>query len=78
MSNLSPSIERSIKSEIEKSVCRVHGKHPKISFTSDGFNVSGCCCEKFRAEIISECKTAIGKALEKSLTDQIRKSFGGR
>lgn len=62
MSRLPSSIERSIKSEIERTKCPEHGEHPKVTFTTSGFTVS-CCCEKFRQDSIAKCNDIIGKAL---------------
>lgn len=72
MSRLPLNMERSIKSDIEKTKCPIHGEHPKVTFTSNGIAVS-CCCEKFRKDAINKCQQAIGKALQ----EQITKSFKG-
>ncbi len=62
MSKLPSSIERSIKSEIERTKCPEHGEHPKVTFTASGFTVS-CCCEKFRKDSIAKCSDSMKKAL---------------
>ncbi len=72
MSRLPLSMERSIKSDIEKTKCPTHGEHPKVAFTSKGITVS-CCCEKFREDTISKCRQAIGDALQEHIT----KAFKG-
>lgn len=72
MSNLPLNMQRSIKSEIEKTLCPIHREHPKVTFTSNGFNVS-CCCEKFRKDTINKCQQAISKAIQ----EQILQSFKG-
>ncbi len=72
MNRLSQNIQKSIKSNIEKTVCPIHREHPIVSFTQQGFSVS-CCCEKFRKETISKCEKIIGDALH----EQIVKSLKG-
>lgn len=72
MSRLPFSVERSIKSDIEKAKCPIHGEHPKVTFTPNGINVS-CCCEKFRKDTIDKSRQAIGDALQEHIT----KAFKG-
>ncbi len=72
MSRLPLNMEKGIKSDIEKTKCPVHGEHPKVTFSLNGFNVS-CCCENFRKDTINKCQQAISKALQ----EQILKSFKG-
>lgn len=71
MSRLPYNMERSIKSDIEKTKCPMHGEHPKVTFTPSGITVS-CCCEKFRKDTISKCQQAIGDALQKQITDAFK------
>lgn len=71
MSRLPLSIERSIKSNIEKTECPTHGEHPKVTFTSNGITVS-CCCEKFRKDTINKCQQAIGDALQEYITKPLK------
>jgi hypothetical protein len=46
-------ITRNIKSKIEMAKCSVHGEHPKVTFTQQGFTIS-YCCEKFRKNTIAK------------------------
>ncbi|MFP5153634.1 hypothetical protein [Bacteroides clarus] len=72
MSRLPVNVERKIKTDIEKAKCPIHGKHPKVTFTQQGFNIS-CCCEEFRADTISKCREAIGKALQDAILHPFKK-----
>jgi len=36
--------------KLEKQVCPVHGKHPKISWNGDTVKAE-CCCDAFRSRI---------------------------
>lgn len=71
MSQLPSSVQRNIKSAIERTLCREHREHPKVTFTSKGFNVS-CCCEKFRSETIKKCEDAIGQALHEHIMNAFK------
>ena len=74
MNRLPLSMERSIKSIIEKTKCSIHGNHPEVTFTQQGFNVSCCCCcEKFRKDTISKCQEAIGEALQEQLSKAFKR-----
>ncbi|WP_417187028.1 hypothetical protein [Bacteroides sp.] len=71
MSRLPSNIERSIKSKIEMTKCSVHGEHPKVTFTQQGFTVS-CCCEKFRKDTITKCEKAVGDALQEEIFKSLK------
>lgn len=71
MSRLPLNMERNIKSDIEKTKCPIHGEHPKVTFTSNGFNVS-CCCEKFSKDTINKCQQIMGKALQEQIIKALR------
>ena len=71
MSRLPSTIERNIKSDIEKTKCPEHGKHPNVTFTTSGFTVS-CCCERFRKETIGKCNDAIGNAISQYLLNAFK------
>lgn len=62
MNRLPQDLEQTIKTDVEKTICPIHGEHPMITFTSEGINVS-CCCDEFREETISTCKKAMRDAL---------------
>lgn len=68
MNNL---IEKAIKTEIEKNVCPEHGEHPKVTFTTSGFEVS-CCCKAFHQSISDKCEQAVGKAIHEHMMRMFR------
>lgn len=71
MSNLSSSIQNSIKLEVERMRCPVHEEHPKLSFTPSGFSVS-CCCDAFRQKVIRKCNDAIKNVMKQEIEKTLR------
>ena len=74
MSEINLEIQHSVKKQIERMVCPVHGEHPKVSFSSSGFSVS-CCCQEFRSKAISESEKAIATAVRQYIENTLNGSF---
>ena len=63
-----------IKHRIERESCPEHGERPKFTKTSDGFSISACC-EKFRASLINEAKTAVAEETKRTIENMLRDAF---
>ena len=72
MNQIPPSIQRDVMFIVEQTKCTVHGEHPNVTFTPEGFDIS-CCCEDFRKETIKKCEDA----LEQALHEYIMNAFKG-
>ncbi|HUH35111.1 MAG TPA: hypothetical protein VL022_04690 [Moheibacter sp.] len=63
-------ILKSVKRELEKKRCKLHGKKADIKLSGDNLNMN-CCCDKFRAELSKE----MDKAVRKSTDEFMKKLF---
>lgn len=63
-----------IKRRLERNLCPVHHKNPKVSVSGDRLSME-CCCETFKKKLIELTKQYAAEQAKKEIEDTLRNAF---